>query len=81
MTEKDDLHTDEPSEEANNHSLCGMASIDSTESNQEKKKHMSTWYVDIWCSRHMTGNKELLSNYEEKLGGGSVTFGDDRKGQ
>ena len=41
---------------------------------------MSTWYVDSGCSRHMTGNKELLSDYEEKLGG-SVTFGDDRKGQ
>ena len=42
---------------------------------------MSTWYVDSGCSRHMTGNKELLYEYEEKQGGGSVTFGDDRKGQ
>ena len=29
----------------------------------------------------MTGNKELLFKYEEKIGGGSVTFGDNRKGQ
>ena len=42
---------------------------------------MSTWYVDSGCSRHMTGNKELLFEYEEKIGGGSVTFGDNRKGQ
>ena len=42
---------------------------------------MSTWYVDSGCSRHMTGNKELLFEYEEKVGGGSVTFGENRKGQ
>ena len=29
----------------------------------------------------MTGKKELLSDYEEKQGGGSVTFGSDRKEQ
>ena len=42
---------------------------------------MSTWYVDSRCSRHMTGNEELLSDCQDKQGGGSVTFGDDRKGQ
>ena len=42
---------------------------------------MSTWFVDSGCSRHMTCNKELLFEYEEKIGGGSVTFGDNRKGQ
>ena len=42
---------------------------------------MSTWYVDSGCSRYMTGNKELLFEYEEKIGGGSVTFGDNIKGQ
>ena len=42
---------------------------------------MSTWYVDFGCSRHMIGNKELVYDYEEKQGGGSMTFGDDRKGQ
>ena len=57
-----------------------MVRIDSSESNLEKKKHMSTWSVDSGCLRHMTGNKELLSNYKEKLKG-SVTFVDDRKGQ
>ena len=29
----------------------------------------------------MTGSKGLLFSYKEKLGGGSVTFGDDRKGK
>ena len=42
---------------------------------------MSTWYVDFGCSRHMIGNKELVYDYEEKQGGGTVTFRDDRKGQ
>ena len=42
---------------------------------------MSTWYVDSRCSRHMTGNKELLFEYEEKIGGGTVNFGDNRKGK
>ena len=42
---------------------------------------MSTWYVDYGCSKHMTSNKEVLFEYEEKIGGGSVTFGDNRKGQ
>ena len=42
---------------------------------------MSTWYVDFGCSKHMTGNKELHFEYEEKIRGGSVTFGDNRIGQ
>ena len=42
---------------------------------------MFTWYVDFGCSRRMTGNKELLFEYEEKIGGGSITFSDNRKGQ
>ena len=29
----------------------------------------------------MTGNKELLFEYEKKIGGGTLTFGDNRKGQ
>ena len=42
---------------------------------------MSTWYVDSGCSRLMAGNKELLFEYNEKIGGGSVDFGDNRKGK
>ena len=29
----------------------------------------------------MAGNKELFPDYQEKQGGGSVRFRDDRKGQ
>ncbi|KAJ9561687.1 hypothetical protein OSB04_006847 [Centaurea solstitialis] len=31
------------------------------------------WYFDSGCSKHMTGRKELLSNYKEEYGG-SVKF-------
>lgn len=31
------------------------------------------WYVDSGCSRHMTGNKSELSNYEE-ISGPKVIF-------
>ncbi|KAG9444874.1 hypothetical protein H6P81_016214 [Aristolochia fimbriata] len=39
----------------------------------------SVWYFDSGCSRHMTGNSDLLSNisYTES---GQVTFGDGGKG-
>ncbi|KAJ9567364.1 hypothetical protein OSB04_003330 [Centaurea solstitialis] len=32
------------------------------------------WYLDSGCSKHMTGRKEILSNYKEEYGG-SVKFG------
>ncbi|GJY53815.1 putative ribonuclease H-like domain-containing protein [Tanacetum coccineum] len=35
--------------------------------------------IDIGCSRHMTGNKSYLSNYEE-IDGGFVAFGGSTKG-
>ncbi|KAM6556835.1 hypothetical protein CsatB_003854 [Cannabis sativa] len=38
------------------------------------------WYLDIGCSRHMTGKKKLLVNYKEEKEG-VVTFGDGNKGQ
>ncbi|GJW01774.1 hypothetical protein Tco_1557025 [Tanacetum coccineum] len=34
--------------------------------------------IDSGCSRHMTGNKSYLSDYEE-IDGGFVAFGGDRK--
>ncbi|KAJ9561372.1 hypothetical protein OSB04_006532 [Centaurea solstitialis] len=34
------------------------------------------WYLDSGCSKHMTGRKELLSNYKEEYGG-SVKFGNN----
>ncbi|XP_062118940.1 uncharacterized protein LOC133832644 [Humulus lupulus] len=38
------------------------------------------WYFDSGCSRHLTGNRNVLVNYK---GGkeGAVTFGDGNKGQ
>ena len=44
---------------------------------QGKKK--KSWYLDSGCSRHMTGDKSLLKQYEERSGP-RVTFGDDSKG-
>ncbi|KAJ9544582.1 LOW QUALITY PROTEIN: hypothetical protein OSB04_024289 [Centaurea solstitialis] len=38
-----------------------------------RKQHVSTWYVDSGCSRHMTGSLELLSSYVNKEGS-SVGF-------
>ena len=37
------------------------------------------WILDNGCSRHMTGDRALLSNVVEKVGL-IVTFGDDNKG-
>ena len=36
----------------------------------------NSWYFDSGCSRHMTGNKDIVENYEH-LSEGLVTFGDD----
>ncbi|KAJ9561548.1 hypothetical protein OSB04_006708 [Centaurea solstitialis] len=34
------------------------------------KNHAShKWYLDSGCSKHMTGRKEILSNYKEEYGG------------
>ncbi|KAI3746516.1 hypothetical protein L6452_08950 [Arctium lappa] len=35
------------------------------------------WYMDSGCSKHMTGQKALLSNYIEKFSG-NVRFGNDQ---
>ena len=37
------------------------------------------WIIDSGCSRYMTGDKALLSQFEEKAGS-LVTFGDNNKG-
>ncbi|XP_062074886.1 uncharacterized protein LOC133778888 [Humulus lupulus] len=38
------------------------------------------WYFDSGCSRHMTGNRNVLVNYK-KGKEGAVTFGDGNKGR
>ena len=37
------------------------------------------WYLDSGCSRHMTGDSTLLTEFKERAGT-SITFGDDSKG-
>ena len=37
------------------------------------------WYLDSGCSRHMTGDSTLLTEFNERAGP-SITFGDDSKG-
>ncbi|KAI3805363.1 hypothetical protein L1987_27678 [Smallanthus sonchifolius] len=39
----------------------------------------NTWVVDSGCSRHMTGNRSILSNFRH-FNGGYVTFGSEPKG-
>ncbi|KAJ9548445.1 hypothetical protein OSB04_020988 [Centaurea solstitialis] len=43
---------------------------------QEVPTASHKWYLDSGCSKHMTGRKELLSNYREEYGG-SVKFGNN----
>ncbi|XP_022841847.1 uncharacterized protein LOC111365523 [Olea europaea var. sylvestris] len=44
------------------------------------KKTKSKWFLDSGCLKHMTGDRSLLSNFQEK-DGGHVTFGDNAKGK
>ncbi|GKD89170.1 hypothetical protein Tco_1364677, partial [Tanacetum coccineum] len=37
------------------------------------------WYLDLGCSKHMTGNRLKLMNFVEKFIG-SVRFGNDHLG-
>ncbi|KAI3746869.1 hypothetical protein L6452_09311 [Arctium lappa] len=46
---------------------------------EKKKQSMPIWYLDSGCSRHMTGDKKLLSSFKDKSGG-AVTFGDNMQG-
>jgi hypothetical protein len=39
------------------------------------------WLMDSGCSRHMTGNKKLLSSLTPLSQKEYVTFGDDKKGK
>ncbi|KAI3771211.1 hypothetical protein L6452_02370 [Arctium lappa] len=47
---------------------------------RKENQSMPIWYLDSGCSRHMTGDKELLSSFKAKFGG-AVTFGDNVQGQ
>ena len=43
-------------------------------------QYKGIWYMDSGCSRHMTGNNSVLSDYHDERGP-SVTFGGNGKGQ
>ncbi|XP_010539141.1 PREDICTED: uncharacterized protein LOC104813272 [Tarenaya hassleriana] len=47
----------------------------------EQNNSAGIWYFDSGCSRHMTGNQDLLKDFEEVQKGGSVTFGDGKQGK
>ena len=44
-----------------------------------REKGRILWYLDNGCSRHMTGDSTLLTEFVERAGP-SITFGDDIKG-
>ncbi|KAI3697975.1 hypothetical protein L6452_31082 [Arctium lappa] len=48
-------------------------------SSAEKKGSKGIWYLDSGCSRHMTRQRDLLTEYKEEKGP-SVTFGGNGKG-
>ncbi|KAJ9535904.1 hypothetical protein OSB04_un000938 [Centaurea solstitialis] len=58
----------------------GSSNSVSLEKSRKKRSTKRTashkWYLDSGCSKHMTGRKELLSNYREEYGG-SVKFGNN----
>ncbi|XP_012850949.1 PREDICTED: uncharacterized protein LOC105970659 [Erythranthe guttata] len=45
-----------------------------------KTSTANDWYFDSGCSRHMTGVKEFLKNYQQ-ITGVAVTFGNGKKGE
>ncbi|KAJ9544634.1 hypothetical protein OSB04_024341 [Centaurea solstitialis] len=42
--------------------------------NRKQEPDGHVWYMDSGCSKHMTGRKELLTNFKQKYGG-NVRFG------
>ena len=44
------------------------------------KDKKNKWYLDIGCSRNMTGDKEQFNKLDAKYGG-HITFGDNEKGK
>ncbi|KAI3718223.1 hypothetical protein L6452_19085 [Arctium lappa] len=50
-----------------------------TKAEKSTKGSKGIWYLDSGCSRHMTGQRDLLTEYKEEKGP-SVTFGGNGKG-
>ena len=58
----------------NKHKVCFMVHL------AFKVMNTYLWYLDIGCSRHMTGDCTLFKEFESKKGG-NVTFGDGSKSE
>ena len=58
---------------------CFMAIRESTLDEQIVQIKKNKWILDSGCSRHMTGNSEMLNDITYK-DGGLVIFGDNSKG-
>ena len=56
-----------------------MAIEDSIQNGQTIQIKRNKWILDSGCSRHMTGNPNMLNNVTYKEGG-LVNFGDNSKG-
>ncbi|GKA35282.1 putative ribonuclease H-like domain-containing protein [Tanacetum coccineum] len=52
-------------------------SDDESEGNPQQKEYKEKGVIDSGCSRHMTGNKCYLSEYED-FNGGFISFGDGK---
>ena len=59
--------------------MCYMAFEESTLNGKMVQINKNKWILDSGCSRHMTGDSEILNdiNYED---GGLVNFGDNSNG-
>lgn len=44
-----------------------------------EQSELTSWYFESGCSRHMTGEQQVLTSYTE-ISGGKVMFGDGGKG-
>ncbi|KAJ9566499.1 hypothetical protein OSB04_002465 [Centaurea solstitialis] len=60
--------------------ICANVSTEAVSLSMKKRRQKKTqsrstkqashkWYLDSGCSKHMTGRKEILSNYKEEYGG------------
>ena len=46
----------------------------------KSSSNRNKWFLDSGCSRHMSGDKDIFSNFTPQ-DGGLVTFGDNSKGK
>ncbi|KAJ9536469.1 hypothetical protein OSB04_un000350 [Centaurea solstitialis] len=72
------LESSTKSEEVSNHTQSNPFKLKPFDicANVSTDEASHKWYLDSGCSKHMTGRKEILSNYKEEYGG-SVKFGNN----